>query len=115
MANNKYSKKELIFARYEARKSGDYELADRLRDELLENGIQVQDGKNGFRFGPMVQPTTESWRNGDWYLDEEWDYVNCSSSDFSALKPNKIPMWEAGLQAYKKHKDMMAREGKNDN
>ena len=102
--------KELIFARYEARKSGDYKLADQIRDELLEKGIQIQDGKDGFRFGPVIQPTTESWKVDDWYLDEEWDYVNCSSSDFPAPKPNKIPMWEAGLRALKKHEDLMVRQ-----
>ena len=101
---------ELMLARYEARKSGDYESADKLRDELLAEDIQVQDKGDGFRFGPAVQPTTESWRNGDWYLDEDWEYVNCSPSDFPAPKPNKNPFWEAGLRAYKKHKDLKARE-----
>ena len=97
---------ELMLARYEARKSGDYESADKLRGELLEQGIQVQDGKSGFRFGPATQPTTESWKNVDWYLDEKWDYVDCSPSDFPEPKPHKIPMWESGLAAYKKFKDL---------
>jgi len=100
---------DLIFARYEARKSGDYELADKLRDELLTIGIQIQDVKNGFRFGPVQQPTTESWKVDDWYLDEEWDYVNCSLSDFPKPKPHKIPMWESALAATKKYKDLRAR------
>ena len=104
------AEKKLILARYEARKSGDYELADQIRDELLEKGIQIQDKGDGFRFGPAVQPCTESFRDGDWYLDEEWDYVNCSPSDFPAPKPNKIPFWEQGLRAYKKYKDLRARE-----
>jgi len=100
---------DLIFARYEARKSGDYELADQIRDELLTMGIQIQDVEDGFRFGPVEQPTTESWRNGDWYLDEDWDYVNCSPSDFPAPKPHKIPFWEAGSASRKKYKDMRTR------
>ena len=53
---------------------------------------------------------TESFRDGDWYLDEEWHYVRCSPSDFPAPKPNKIPFWEAGLAACKKYKDLKARE-----
>ena len=44
------------------------------------------------------------------YLDGEWHYFHCSPSDFPTPEPKKNPDWERGLAAYKKHKDLMARE-----
>ena len=37
---------EQIEARIQARKSGDYKLADKIRDELLKNGILIEDKQN---------------------------------------------------------------------
>ncbi|MDA9091737.1 hypothetical protein N9J56_00430 [Pelagibacteraceae bacterium] len=37
---------ELIEARIQARKSGNYKLADKIRDELFKNGIVIEDKKN---------------------------------------------------------------------
>jgi cysteinyl-tRNA synthetase len=35
-----------IEERIQARKSGDYVLADKIRDELLKNGIAIEDKQN---------------------------------------------------------------------
>lgn len=42
--------KELVIKRKEARENKDYNLSDKLRDELLENGIIVKDTKDGMTF-----------------------------------------------------------------
>ncbi|MFO7887791.1 MAG: cysteine--tRNA ligase [Eubacteriales bacterium] len=42
--------KELIEKRKEARKNKDYSLADRLRDDLLKEGIQVEDTREGMKW-----------------------------------------------------------------
>jgi cysteinyl-tRNA synthetase len=41
---------EQIEARIQARKSGDYKLADKIRDKLLENGIVIEDKKNNTKW-----------------------------------------------------------------
>ena len=41
---------EQIEARFQARKSGDYKLADKIRDKLLENGIVIEDKKNNTKW-----------------------------------------------------------------
>jgi len=42
--------KELIEKRKEARKNKDYSLADKLRDDLLKEGIQVEDTREGMKW-----------------------------------------------------------------
>jgi len=42
--------KDLIEKRKEARKNKDYSLADKLRDDLLEEGIQVEDTREGMKW-----------------------------------------------------------------
>ena len=37
---------EKIEARIQARKSGNYKLADKIRDDLLKNGIIIEDKQN---------------------------------------------------------------------
>jgi len=41
--------KQLIEKRQEARKNNDYELADKIRDQLKEKGIILKDTKDGVR------------------------------------------------------------------
>jgi len=41
---------ELVNKREEARKSKNFALADKLRDELRQKGIQIDDSKDGFRW-----------------------------------------------------------------
>ena len=43
--DEKYILKQ-IEARIQARKSGDYKLADKIRNELLKNGILIEDKQN---------------------------------------------------------------------